>query len=165
MNDLPLLLSEWLRDNAWDPIAACDDMMDEANHNMHRLFLSTEDAKAISVADICKAFNIYSDIMKSKLVDNRFCNLLLYVWHDEMSGSLCISCISNSHLPAMPFACRVNTNVSLDEIVTSFLNSKYLDGIPTNELQTIQHDHDADLKATSDGFVLSVYTQSCCPDS
>jgi len=158
MSNLPPVLLEWLKDNAWSNIVIGDDMVEEANGNLCRLFLSIEDAKALSILEVCNAFDVYIDIKKNQVMDNRLYNILLYMWHDEMSGSLCTSCISKSHLPAMPFACRINTNVPIEVIVAGFLNSIYLDGIPASELQAIESDQDVDVDMPSDAFVLPVYT-------
>lgn len=157
MKNLPSVLSEWIQENGWDDIVDSGDMTAEANANLHRLFLSADEARSVSLLDMRNFIDMYIEIKRNQVQDKSSKAMTLYVWHDEISGSLCMSCISRSHLPRMPFACRLNTKVPLDEIVSGFLKSKYLDGIPASELQVIDFEQDRSLEESPSEFVLPVH--------
>jgi len=88
MSDPRRVLDDWLKANAWDPIHVGGDIMDEAVENLHRLFLTSEEARRLSVAEVASAVNSYIDIKKTQIIDGQMGPMLLYVWHDAMAGAV-----------------------------------------------------------------------------
>ena len=128
-------LPEWVRQLAWDSVAVGEDVMFEARENLHRFTCTADQAKILETDEICEFFDYYIDVKKNQL-NNEYdsYNMVIYIWFDEMVGSLCSSLISRTHLPQLPFSCCVNTDVRLEDIVDRFLRSRYLEGIPYDEL-------------------------------
>lgn len=64
--------------------------------------------------------------------------MIFYVWFDEQAAQLQFNCISAEHkIP--PFNVKIKL-VALDEIITNFLNSKYLEGIPLEGCLLLNHE-------------------------
>ncbi|MCH1910889.1 hypothetical protein L9Z41_15350 [Leptospira noguchii] len=78
--------------------------------------------------------------------------MIFYVWFDEQAAQLRFNCISIEHkIP--PFDVEIKL-VELDEIITDFLNSKYLEGIPLGECSSLNCESE---KQETIGFILKVY--------
>ncbi|WP_036043359.1 hypothetical protein [Leptospira alstonii] len=60
--------------------------------------------------------------------------MLFYVWFDEQAGQLRLNLISAEH-NVPPFGTEIKP-IALDEIITDFLSSKYLEGIPLSEFSS-----------------------------
>ena len=130
-------LMEWIRENAWDPIEINTDPLVEARDNLYRLLLTFEEVGQLAASDCCEFVETYVSIKRQQLIDDHSKHsMLVYVWFDEMAGSLCISSISNNAGWVMPFSCQIDTNASLETVVNSFMQSHYLEGIPNAELST-----------------------------
>ena len=82
-------------------------------------------------------------------------DLIFYSWFDEKTGNLNLNFINSRH-ENLPFTAELEFVDSIDTIINSFLNSKYLDGIPWNELEDISSDSE-DNKETD--FKLKVYKE------
>ena len=159
MITLPLLLSEWIRDNAWEPIVVSSDFSIEANDNLCRLQFPEGGASTLSWSEFHDAINVYVDVKRQQVIDGNLGPHLLYIWHDEMAGSVCLSCISGTFLPQGLFSCKINTSVSLESILRSFVSSSYLDGIPLDELRVISEYSESIVEADSSNFTLDVFTK------
>ncbi len=59
--------------------------------------------------------------------------LLFYVWFDEQAGNLNLNFITANH-ERLPFRADLEHVDSLDIILNEFLTSKYLEGIPFEDL-------------------------------
>ena len=79
-----------------------------------------------------------------------------YAWHDEMSGTLRI-CAAPANCPEeLPFSCRLDVHSSPTSISKEFLESNYLDGIPSIELEESSwEDDDVD-----EDILLTIYVRS-----
>ena len=81
--------------------------------------------------------------------------LLFYTWFDEQSGNLNFNFINSGH-QHLPFGAKLEFVDSMDKILSDCLNSRYLDGIPCNELENLSSkaNHKDDIE-----FKLKVYKE------
>ena len=82
--------------------------------------------------------------------------MVFYCWTDGSSGQLRFSVVSK--LP-LPFACSTRITSEATEIAREILTCPWLEGIPFNELRTIQSgDSDRDLNYDRNQYALNVLT-------
>lgn len=114
------------------------DFESERRENMLTISISFEIAKECKVSDFLVFFERLIENRKKQLelyFDRR---MIFYVWFDEQAAQLRFNCISIEHkIP--PFDVEIKL-VELDEIITDFLNSKYLEGIPLKECSLLNHE-------------------------
>lgn len=79
-------------------------------------------------------------------------DLIFYSWFDEQAGNLNFNFI-NSGQENLPFKSELEFVDSLDSIISDFLDSKYIDGIPLDELEDV-----TDTNEETD-FKLKVYIE------
>ena len=82
--------------------------------------------------------------------------LIFYIWFDEQShGNLNFNFINSGH-EHLPFRTKLDFVDSMDKILTDFLTSRYLNGIPWNELEnpSSNSNHNTDIE-----FKLKVYKE------
>jgi hypothetical protein len=128
-------LADWIRDNGWNPIEINLDYLLEARENLLTLSMTHEQMEKLTVSDLCDFVESYILIKKQQLIDNYSAHaMLIYVWFDEMAGSLCVGLISNSPGRTLPFSCQVDPFAKLDTVINAFMRSPYLEGIPNAEL-------------------------------
>lgn len=90
-------------------------------------------------------------------------DLTFYLWADDL-GALCFNFINSNHV-RLPFGCKLKFTDSPEEIVDSYLHSKYHDRvIPWNELQSVEtpeeiEEADRLEKELHDNYVLTVYQE------
>lgn len=145
----------WLRDHAWQPFIGSQDCNYEATGNLSRLTISDLLPELPSPAELEEALRCFIDIRRSFLrAHHTWCPILLYVWHDEPAGAICISAQSNLHGGKLPFSCRIKQAPDLMSIATSYLASATLEGIPWDDL-TLQFESPSGPL----DFELSVYVE------
>ena len=80
-------------------------------------------------------------------------DLVYYVWHDELAGQLRFNFLNSSH-QNLPFGCTVSLVENEAEIVSGFLNSSYLQGIPWDEFATV----DDEINCAMDDSNIATFT-------
>ncbi|MFG0247600.1 MAG: hypothetical protein ACF8OB_01840, partial [Phycisphaeraceae bacterium JB051] len=75
------------------------------------------------------------------LIERDAKSMVMYWWHDEMSGQLNFSLVSLCH-GKLPFGCKVILRYvkSLEDIVNEWFASPYLHGIPWSEFSDCDPD-------------------------
>lgn len=125
---------EWLAEVSADEVAIRpDDINAEANENLWSFSLSSEQAAAVSVADVETFAKGVADTRRVWLSAHEADPMVLYWWHDELAGQLRCSLVSASH-GRLPFRCPVVSVRTFGEIASEWLGSPYLQGIPLSEL-------------------------------
>jgi len=100
---------------------------------------------------LVKAFRSYCKIAAAADVIGWF-----YAWFDEVSGTLRCSMAAVEEVQDLPFACRLKLSDEPREVCKAALDSRYLAGIPNEELETIPW---TEPYADRDSFVLSVFAR------
>jgi hypothetical protein len=132
----PLL--EWLQDAVCEPIVMGNDKLVEARGNLRRFSLSREQTDNLTPDDLCNFLDHLIESRRQVLAGRANSNsMLMYIWFDEMAGTLCSSLISSTEISGLPFSCPVETTIGLADIATRFLRSRYLEGIPYTELKPV----------------------------
>uniref|UniRef100_UPI00404A99EE hypothetical protein n=1 Tax=Flavobacterium sp. TaxID=239 RepID=UPI00404A99EE len=131
------------------------DALDKEIENNHgSIGIDFDVAKQINKNDLRDFFK--------KLIENRFeqlnksgkiMDLIFYTWFDEQAGNLNFNFINAGH-ENLPFGAKLELVDSIDIILSDFLNSKYLVGIPWDELQDFSSDFDDNYERD---FKLRVY--------
>lgn len=115
-----------------------EDLMREIETNMWRLSCSRAIAEQLTVEDL-EAF--FDDVVESRRAQLRASELehgmLFYVWFDEQAGQLRFNLISDVH-SELPFRCQTRRVSELGKVISQFLESRWLDGIPFEELERIE---------------------------
>ena len=84
---------------------------------------------SLTANDLHKFVEGYVEIKRQQLIDYHSAHaMLIYVWLDELAGSLCIGLISNSLGQSLPFSCEIDPNAKLETVIGEFMRSPYLDG-------------------------------------
>ncbi|QNR25181.1 hypothetical protein [Croceimicrobium hydrocarbonivorans] len=81
-------------------------------------------------------------------------NLLFYLWFDEQAAKLCFNFINANH-PQLPFKAQVLYTDDMSSILSDFLQSPYLDGIPWSDLKDQNEEQPSEEKL----FQLKVYQE------
>ncbi len=114
------------------------DFESERRENMLTISISFEIAKECKVSDFLVFFKKLVENRKKQLEPYFNRRMIFYVWFDEQAAQLRFNCISAEHkIP--PFDAEIQL-VALDEIITDFLNSKYLEGIPLEGCSLLNHE-------------------------
>lgn len=90
-------------------------------------------------------------------------DLIFYSWFDEQAGNLNFNFINSGH-ENLPFSTELEFVDSLDNIISDFLNSRYLDGIPMDELEDVSEDieeTDFKLKVYKEDILKRTNRQQC----
>lgn len=103
----------------------------EISENMLAISISFEIAKECKVTDFLDFFERLIQNRRKQLEAYPDRRMLFYVWFDEQAAQLRLSLISAEH-KVPPFGAEIRL-AALDEIITDFLRSKYLAGIPLSE--------------------------------
>jgi hypothetical protein len=130
----PLL--EWLQDAVCDSVTVSEDSSVEAQDNLWRFSLTKEQACELCVDEVLEFLENVIESRRQFLIhelDRQ--SMLMYVWFDEMAGALCLCLSSSKECTALPFSCAIDPNAKLADIVSEFLGSSYLEGIPKSELE------------------------------
>jgi hypothetical protein len=146
---------EWLAEVVADAVVVrpCD-IDAEARGNLWSFSLSPEQAIAVSVTDVEMFAAEVTAGRRAWLVADAAGPMVLYWWHDAQSGQLRFSLVSAAH-GRLPFGCDVVPATSLAAVVSDWLGSRHLHGIPRSELLTLSPD-----EATPEAvpLVLSVWS-------
>ena len=133
-----------------------DELNKEIENNHWSIGIDSDTAKNVKNEDL-------RDFLR-KVVKNRIAqldksdkniDLTYYSWFDEQAGNLNLNFINSRH-KKLPFKAELEFVDSIDTIISDFLNSKYLDGIPWDELEDISGD--SDVKEETD-IKLKVYKE------
>lgn len=141
-----------------------DELNKEIEINHWSIGIDTETAKTIENNDL-------GDFLR-KVIKNRISqldksdknmDLIFYSWFDEQAGNLNLNFINSGH-ENLPFSTELEFVDSLDTIISDFLNSRYLDGIPLDELEDDSEDIeeiDFKLKVYKEDILKSTKAQQC----
>lgn len=138
-----------------------DEINEEIKYNHWQLTFPIWIASQMTATDFLEFIQKVKDGYKKQLSDSKIeIDLIFYMWFDEMAGQLRFNFINSNH-DKLPFGCKLKYTQEPEEIINQFLNSKYLDGIPLNELETIvtQEETEGVEKGLKKDFVLSVYQE------
>ena len=143
---------EWLAEVAADAVLVRPGDPDaEARGNAWSFALSPEQAAAVSVADAVAFAAGVADGRRAWLAAHAAGPMTLYWWHDEQAGLLRFGLVSAPG--ALPFGCAVAPAASLAAVVSEWLNSPTLHGIPWGDLGPPGDDDEP-----TPAFTLSVWT-------
>lgn len=125
----------WLAEVAADAVVVePDDMMAEADGNLWSFSLTPEQAAAVTVDEVESFAAGVAEGRRSWHIAHHAGSMVFYWWHDLQAGQLRFSLVSASH-GQLPFNCDVVPAESLATIVSAWLASPYLHGIPWSSLQ------------------------------
>ncbi len=146
---------EWLAEVSKDAVVIRPDNIGaEASGNLWTFSLSPEQVTVVSVADVEEFAAGVAGGRRTWLSAHRADPMVLYRWHDEQTGQLRFSLVSASH-GRLPFTCEVVPAASLAAVVSTWLGSRHLHGIPWSELHPLAS-CEADPNSTS--LVLPVWS-------
>lgn len=133
-----------------------DELNKEIENNHWSIDIDSDTAKNIKNEEL-KVF--LSKVVKNRIVqlDNSDKNidLIFYSWFDGQAGNLNLNFINAGH-EILPFRAEFEFVNSIDAIISDFLGSRNLDGIPWDELEDASGDSDVNDET---GFKLKVYKE------
>lgn len=150
--------ASWLADVAYDDvIISAGDINAEAQDNLWSFSLSADQAADVTASDVegflQAIIGARREWLSAQGVNSG--SMRFYCWHDEQVTQLRLSLVSACH-GRLPFGCEVKDVGELAEIVNSFLNSGYHDGIPWQEFKSVPSE--GEIKA--DRYVVPVWSLS-----
>lgn len=137
---------------------------EEINYNHWILSASADIISQTTTIDFLEFIQKVKDNYKNQLDKSQLdIDLIFYLWFDEMAGQLHFNFINSNH-DKLPFGCKLKYTDRPEEIVDQYLKSKYHEGIPWNELETIEtQEQIAEAyrleKELHDNFILTVYLE------
>lgn len=141
-----------------------DELNEEINFNHWILSAPSDIISQTTTTDFLAFIQKVKDDYKNQLNRSKFdIDLIFYLWFDEMSGQLHFNFINSNH-KKLPFNCKLKQTDKPEEIVDKYLKSQYHDGIPWNELETLEAPEqivevERYEKELHDNFVLTVYQE------
>ncbi len=98
----------------------------EADGNCWKFTMSQELASDTKLEHVMAFASQVKQSRKNWLIEHGAQSMVMYWWHDEMSGQLCFSLVSLCH-GKLPFGCKVilRHTKSLEDIVNEWFNSPY----------------------------------------
>jgi hypothetical protein len=141
-----------------------DEVRQEIEYNCWYLGATFDIIAQATITDFLEFIQKVKESYKNQLNNSQFdIDLIFYLWFDEMTGQLCFNFINSNH-DKLPFACKLKHTDKQEEIIDKFRNSKYLEGIPHDELEEIDTPEKmAEIecieKMLKDNFVLTVYQE------
>jgi len=130
----------WLAEVADDTVVVCpDDINAEARGNQWSFSLSPEQAAGVTVADVAVFAAGVAEGRRAWLAARGIGSMVLYWWHDTLAGQLRFSLVSQAH-GRLPFGCEVVPAASFAAVVSDWLGSPALHGIPWGELLPMASD-------------------------
>ena len=141
-----------------------DEINEEINCNNWILSAPSDIISQTTTTDFLEFIQKVKDNYKNQLDKSQFdIDLIFYMWFDEMAGQLRFNFINSNH-GKLPFGCKLKHTDRPEEIVDKYLKSQYHDGIPWNELETIESpeqlaEADRRKKELHENFVLTVYQE------
>jgi hypothetical protein len=133
-----------------------DELNKEIENNHWSIAIDSETVKNDDLRDFFKKMvkNRIGQLDKSELnID-----LIFYSWFDEQARNLNLNFINLRH-ENLPFRAELEFVDSIDIIINNFLNSRYLDGIPLEELEDISSDSDYSAGNGKTEYKLKVYKE------
>ena len=112
-----------------------DNLKEETSNNSWSISGSKEFISQLEIEDI-RLFLEKIKINRNQQLNQSNCqiDLIYYSWFDEQACQLRFSLINSNH-KKLPFNSKIIFVNNEDEIIDTFLNSEYHDGIPFEELQ------------------------------
>jgi hypothetical protein len=139
-------LNDWLADVAADAVEVRPgDINAEAQANLWSFSLSPEQAAAVSVDDVVRFVDQVVEARRGWLRD-KGAAMVNYWWHDAQAGQLRFSLVSAGH-QRLPFGVEVVQVPDVRQIISDWLASPYLHGIPFANLDSEQTDRPEDRPA------------------
>ncbi len=141
-----------------------DEINEEINNNHWILSVPADIIFQATTTDFLEFIQKVKDYYKNQLENSQLdIDLIFYMWFDEMAGQLRFNFINSNH-DNLPFDCKLKHIDRPEEIIDQYLKSKYHEGIPWNELETIETpelvaESDRREKELHDNFVLTVYQE------
>lgn len=140
------------------------DEVEEINSNHFILSVPADIISQATTIDFLELIQKVKDNSKIQLNKSQLdIDLIFYLWFDEMAGQLRFNFINSNH-DKLPFGCKLKYTDRPEEIIDQYLKSKYHEGIPWNELETIDipekiTEADELEKQLYDNLVLTVYQE------
>ena len=120
------------------PILITGDMkMHEREMEQNMCAISLADITPVPIThEVLLSFVVsLRNIIRERLHNNNISSsATFYMWFDEMAGQLRFNMLSG-HVVQLPFGCHVEKISSVEQIIDAFLSSRYLHGIPADELE------------------------------
>lgn len=141
-----------------------DEVDEEINSNHFILSVPADIISQAITIDFLELIQKVKDNSKIQLNKSQLdIDLIFYLWFDEMAGQLRFNFINSNH-DKLPFGCKLKYTDRPEEIIDQYLKSKYHEGIPWNELETIDipekiTEADELEKQLYDNLVLTVYQE------
>ncbi|UNK17026.1 hypothetical protein MNQ98_21420 [Paenibacillus sp. N3/727] len=116
-----------------DPIligSSEDDLNEEIDNNMWRISFDAELKKVLTVNDYKIFFNRVIQNRREQIIGSTSNHgMIFYLWFDQLACQIRFNLISVLH-KKLPFQCDVEIVEHMDDIILTFLNSPFHDGIP-----------------------------------
>ena len=150
-----------------DPIYLTEktnELSEEIKHNCWGFAAPPEIADQITTSDVLEFIQLVKENYKKQLALSPLnIDLVFYLWFDEMAGHLCFNFINSNH-EKLPFGCKLRSANSAEAIISAYLQSNYLEGIPWSELKPLDTPEalaEAERleKEIHENFVLDVYQE------
>ncbi|WP_204263115.1 hypothetical protein [Spongiivirga citrea] len=131
--DLILEFKEVIRDRIFITTAT-DQLETEIESNCWSLSLSKEQAGFVSTHEFAALLDLIKQNRTEQLNNSDYdVNLIFYLWFDEQAGQIRFNLINENH-SKLPFTSKVEFAENQKIIISDFLESEYLNGIPFSEL-------------------------------
>lgn len=141
---LPPSWQAWLEEvGAARVVCAPDDILEEANGNLWHLEAPPEPGPLPEVAQVEALVRSVVEARRRQLRETGGGPMRIYWWHDDLAGQLRFSLVSSSHR-RLPFACKIEPAPALGEILSGWLASPWLRGIPLSSLSVRESSEDSD---------------------
>ena len=139
------------------PLFVGENEQEEIAKNMWQISLNSELAKALTVEDL-SAFleRVISNWKEQTRLIKSATSMLFYLWFDEQASQIRFNIISNRGT-GLPFACETALINEYDDILKGFLEHPYHDGIPLENMMTIDFDYESKEKYYDKDCSLKVY--------
>jgi len=114
---------------------SASDLLREARGNLRVFSTSQAEAATLQLQDVIQALHNIITAHAQQLLE-QYGNthpMVFYCWMDEQAGQLRFSLVSAFH-QKLPFSCTVKIVEQLADVVSAFLHSLYLDGVPLVEV-------------------------------
>ena len=139
---------------------ACDkELLDrEISTNMWIISFDDRIIKEMSIDKLLKFTNNLLNKKKQQLSElNLSCDVIFYMWFDEMASQLRFNLISGLN-KTLPFGCQLNIVDSPNTILAQFLQSQHNPEIGWDELEEITNEAD-ESSNTEKPFILDVFVR------
>ncbi|WP_202914588.1 hypothetical protein [Paenibacillus antri] len=132
-----------------------DDLKTEIANNTWGIGITNEVAARIETNDFILFLNKVIQNREHQITQSTLDHgMLFYVWVDHLAGQLRLNLISDYHTK-LPFGCDIEITDNLESIITEFILSPFLNGIPIQEQEEVE-------EPSNEPFLQRVYLKTIC---